>query len=93
MNLGPFTLRRVIGNSMEPFIYDGDYAIFIKLRTPRIGDIVIFFIDNIEYCKRIEKIENDCFWAKGDNFLNSLDSRRFGWVKLNRISYKFLIKV
>ena len=80
---------RVVGNSMEGTISEGDLVIF-KTRNLNleIGDIVVAFHPKIKsklIIKRIYKIYQNKFDLRGDNPLSSTDSREWGLIKLDLI--------
>jgi nickel-type superoxide dismutase maturation protease len=79
----------IIGNSMAPTFYDGDFLIFeCKINQKHnIGDIVLVdhpYRKNKKIVKRISKInEHGDYFLVGDNPLihETSDSRSFGYVK------------
>lgn len=62
-----FTLRRVIGSSMEPTFTNGQIIRVSSLPKPKVGRIVIAQIDTKEAVKRIAKISGDEVLLMGDN--------------------------
>ncbi|MDX1738801.1 MAG: S26 family signal peptidase [Alphaproteobacteria bacterium] len=75
-----FYLRRVVGNSMEPTLKEGQLVLLSKARNFKQGDVVIAFIDGREVIKRISKYKNGQMFLEGDNQLGSTDSNNYGWV-------------
>ncbi len=83
---------RVVGNSMEGTISEGDLIIYKKI-TPKnidlkIGDIVVASHPKIRsklIIKRIYQIYQNKFDLRGDNFLSSTDSREWGLIELDLI--------
>ena len=76
---------RVVGNSMEGVISEGDLITYKKINTKsldlEIGDIVVAFHPKIKsklIIKRIYSIYKNKFDLRGDNFLSSTDSRDWG---------------
>ena len=83
---------RVVGNSMEGVISEGDLIIYKKLNRKnldlKIGDIVVAFHPKIKsklIIKRIYKIFQNKYDLRGDNFLSSTDSREWGLIELDLI--------
>ena len=83
---------RVVGNSMESTISKGDLIIYKKINPKNldlnIGDIVVASHPTIKsklIIKRIYKIHQNKFELRGDNFLNSTDSREWGLIELDLI--------
>ncbi len=83
---------RVVGNSMERTLKEGDLITYKKLNQKNIdleiGDIVVVShprIKNKLIIKRIHKIYQNKFDLRGDNFFSSTDSREFGLIELDLI--------
>ena len=83
---------RVVGDSMESTISEGDLILYKKINPKNlhlnIGDIVVAshpIIKNKLIIKRIYQIHQNKFDLRGDNFLYSSDSREWGLVKLDLI--------
>ena len=83
---------RVVGNSMNPLILEGDLIIYKKLNTKNldlnIGDIVVAYHPKIKsklIIKRIYRVCKNKFDLRGDNFFSSTDSRDWGLIKLDSI--------
>ena len=83
---------RVVGNSMEETLKEGDLITYKKLNLKNIdlniGDIVVAShpkIKNKLIIKRIHRVYQNKFDLRGDNFLSSTDSREFGLIDLNLI--------
>ena len=83
---------RVVGNSMEETISEGDLITYKKI-TPKnleleVGDIVVASHPKIKsklIIKRIYQIHQNKFDLRGDNSLSSTDSREWGLVELDSI--------
>ena len=83
---------RVVGNSMERSLKEGDLITYKKI-NPRnvdfkVGDIVVAFHPKIKsklIIKRIYKIRKNKFDLRGDNCICSTDSREWGLIKLDLI--------
>ena len=83
---------RVVGNSMEDTLSEGDLIIYKKISPKnldlKIGDIVVAFHPKIKsklIIKRIYKIYQTKFDLRGDNFLSSTDSSEWGLIELDLI--------
>lgn len=77
---------------MMPALREGDFVVCAKKRTYKVGDVVIFRIDNKELIKRIYGKSEDKMYVLGDNQDASTDSRKFGAVSLNAIKGRCLYK-
>ena len=83
---------RVVGDSMEKILSDGDLIIYKKINPKnldlKIGNIVVANhpeIKNKLIIKRIHGIHKNRFDLRGDNLLLSTDSRSWGLIKLESI--------
>ena len=83
---------RVIGNSMEDTISEGDLIIYKNINPKNneleVGDIVVAFhpkIKNKLIVKRIYQIHQNKVYLRGDNSLSSTDSREWGLIELDLI--------
>ena len=83
---------RVIGNSMEPALFEGDLILFKKTSPKgsdiKIGNIVIAIHPsnkNKLIIKRIYRIYPNGLDLRGDNVYSSTDSRQLGLLKLDKI--------
>jgi len=83
---------RVVGNSMERTLKEGDLVIYKKLNPKnidlKIGDIVVAShpkTKNKLIIKRIHRIYQNKFDLRGDNSFSSTDSREFGLIELDLI--------
>lgn len=75
-----FFLRRVVGATMEPSLYEKD-LVFAVRKKPKVGDIVIANVNDREVVKRVTKIGSPALYTLlGDNEHASTDSRSFGAV-------------
>ena len=83
---------RVVGNSMERTLKEGDLVTYKKLNQKNIdleiGDIVVAShpkTKNKLIIKRIHRIYQNKFDLRGDNILSSTDSRDLGLIALDLI--------
>lgn len=83
---------RVIGNSMEPTIQDGDFLLVSRDRAHRIGDLVVVDINEKKLIKRVVDEDSNRVWLSGDNVKVSEDSREFGWVEVQNLKGKVLFR-
>lgn len=81
---------------MEPTLKQGSLVwvnnwafLFSK---PRVGDIVIFKVNNQELVKRIKNLEKEGATLVGDNPLDSYDSANFGLISFSQIVGKVVKK-
>ena len=83
---------RVVGNSMERTLKEGDLVTYKKLNPKNIdleiGDIVVAYhpkTKNKFIIKRIHRIYQNKFDLRGDNSFSSTDSRELGLFELDLI--------
>ena len=83
---------RVVGDSMEDTISEGDLIIYKKINPKNleleVGDIVVASHPKIKsklIIKRIYQIHQNKFDLRGDNSLSSTDSREWGLIELDLI--------
>ena len=83
---------RVVGNSMEEILSEGDLITYKKINPKnlnlKIGDIVVALHPKIKrklIIKRIYRIYQNKFDLRGDNSYASTDSREFGLIELDLI--------
>ena len=94
MKLTPFSRYKISGHSMEPTLKNGQ-VVWVNnwpylINKIRVGDIVIFEQDGKELIKRVAKINGKSVSLMGDNRSDSLDSRTFGEVNIEKISGKII---
>ncbi len=84
-------LFKVEGNSLYPYLNDGQRIVCLKLfkfSKIVIGDFVVFSKKPYGLMiKRVEKIKDGMFFVQGTDPM-SIDSRDFGWIKRADIQYK-----
>ena len=83
---------RVVGNSMENTLKEGDLIIYKSLKRTKsnlkMGDIIIANHPTIKdklIIKRIHSINTYGVELRGDNIYSSSDSRQFGLIKSSQI--------
>ena len=83
---------RVVGDSMEETISEGDLITYKKINPKNleleVGDIVVASHPKIKsklIIKRIYQIHQNKFDLRGDNSLSSTDSREWGLIELDLI--------
>ena len=85
-----FRFLRIQGESMTPEYQDGDFVLIMRVRRPKAGQVIVFH--NQLYgtlIKRIEKITEEGIYVVGTG-ANSLDSRRLGPVRPERVQGKVI---
>jgi signal peptidase I len=94
----PFRVA-VVGGSMRPALEPNEWAIAVRARTPRRGDVVVLEHPErpgLELVKRVTAIAGDAMpagraldpgtlWIEGDASDASTDSRSFGPVRLEAV--------
>ena len=73
-------LRRVVGNSMKPALFEGDIVVGVRRKRVRPGDIVVAKQRGREVIKRVDAIKKNKVYLVGDNKRQSTDSRQYGPV-------------
>lgn len=86
----PLARYKVYGDSMVPTLKEGHEVIcykwaFSKDKMPKVGDIVVAKIKDLEIVKRVIFVREDTVYLRGDNETDSTDSRNFGWISLRQI--------
>ena len=83
---------RVVGNSMEKTLLEGDLIIYKKTNPKNhdleINDLVVLYhpkIKNKLIVKRVFQIHQNKVDLRGDNSLSSTDSRTWGLIELDLI--------
>lgn len=79
------SIRRIIGQSMQPTLKEGQIVISIKRKRYKVGQIVIARQNNKEVIKRVSEVYGGYYNLLGDNLAKSTDSRQYGLVKDNDI--------
>ena len=90
---------KVKEQSMEPWIREGDFVLVNKMSylflKPKIGHVVVARHPQKPgtlLLKRIAKEKNGMYWLEGDFVLKSIDSRHFGWLKIDFLIGKVIHK-
>lgn len=81
---------------MEPFLLNNQAVLVSSIpfifSKPKIGDVVVFKVDDKIYIKRIKEIKSQKFFLIGDNKKDSLDSKKIGWIDKKNILGKIFFK-
>lgn len=85
--------RRVVGNSMQPSLKQGNIVLGISKKIYKVGDIVLVKVSGKEVIKRIIFIKDNTYDIRGDNASSSTDSRNYGFIDSNQILAKVIIKI
>ncbi len=86
----PLTRYKVFGDSMVPTLKEGYEVIcyrwaYSQKKLPKVDDIVVAKIKDLEIIKRVVFVRDDEVYLKGDNEHESTDSRNFGWINFRQI--------
>ncbi len=85
-------IRRVVGDSMEPFLSAGRLIVVVSSKHYNPGDVVGVRFDSKIIIKRIAKTRDNLVYVLGDNPRNSLDSRKLGWIASDNLVFKLLFR-
>ncbi len=87
---------RVTGDSMSPFLQDGDEVLLVRISGPKTGDVVVAkhpYKRTVKILKRVSRIDrHGAIFLLGDNPTESTDSRTFGAVQAIDICGKVVCK-
>jgi len=82
---------------MEPQIKDGEQILVSNIpylfKKPIVNDIVAIRFKNKILVKRIFRIIKNKYYVRGDNKSDSLDSRKFGFIKKDNLMGKVIYKL
>ena len=67
-----------------------DVLVWCWFSNPKVGDIVVVKKNGKEMIKRIQKVHDREYFVKGDNKLESTDSRNFGLIDKTQIIGKVI---
>ena len=86
----PLARYKVYGDSMLPTLKEGNEVIcyrwaYSAKKPPKVDDIVVAKIKDLEIIKRVIFVRDDEVYLKGDNEQQSTDSRNFGWINNRQI--------
>jgi len=81
-------LRRVMGDSMSPMLVPGNVVLGVWPRRIAAGDVVIVRHGGLDKIKRVANLRQNEIFLTGDNYLQSTDSRDFGWLEHTTIVAK-----
>jgi transcriptional regulator with XRE-family HTH domain len=77
IEVGPVRAKRIIGECMEPYLYEGDIVLITRPEEARDGDIVIATVDfEHTICKQV-KITDDDSWLQPINGEGVITEDRF----------------
>ncbi len=85
-------IKRIVGDSMSPYLNDRDLILVQRINKYRVGDVVGFKLNDKIFIKRIHEIKNHQIYVLGDNPDNSLDSRKLGWINRENLVFKLLFR-
>ena len=92
----PLFKFQIKGTSMLPAFRNGEKVLVNRLsylfRKPKAGDVVVIRHQK-DIIKRIAKVEKGKVFVVGDNGNKSTDSRNFGWIKMEKIVGKVVMKI
>jgi nickel-type superoxide dismutase maturation protease len=85
----PLQRYKVFGDSMIPTLKEGNEVICYRWayskNPPKVGDLVVAKVKDLEIIKRVMLVRDDEVYLKGDNEHQSTDSRNFGWINNRQI--------
>lgn len=85
----PLARYKVYGDSMIPTLKEGHevicYLWAYAKSSPKVDDIVVARIKDLEIIKRVVFVRDDEVYLQGDNEKQSTDSRNFGWINNRQI--------
>lgn len=79
------TVRRVVGKSMLPSLRQGSIVFAWRFKKPKVGDIVIAKLGDVEVIKRVFSYNKSGYYLLGDNLSCSTDSRKHGRVPSSKV--------
>jgi len=90
-----FRLIKVLGNSMVPRLYDGDFVFTSRFYTTlKVGHLVV--VDHALYGLILKKVlhiaPDGQLWLGGENN-QSMQSERIGWVSSRRVVGKVVASI
>lgn len=77
---------------MQPSYKNGDLVIVWKYGKVRPGNVIVFKKNALTMIKRVQKIENNRYYVRGDNYQESSDSEAFGTIQKSKIIGKVILK-
>ena len=75
---------------MEPSYKNGDRVVTTRLLKPKTGDVIVFKKNAMTMIKRVQKIENQKYHVRGDNWKESEGSDDFGLITREEIIGKVI---
>lgn len=85
-----FLIRQIMGDSMAPTLRPGVIVFGVRPSRVHPGDVVIIRHDNLDKVKRVKDIQTGKVFLTGDNYLQSTDSRDFGWLDVQAVIAKVI---
>lgn len=85
-----YEIMVVRGTSMLPTYNGGELVLIRKfnLRLKKDDIIVVKPTENSLAIKRVFEVKDSYIYVLGDNLSNSLDSRSYGWLKIEQVEGK-----
>jgi len=78
---------------MEPTLREGESVLVFRPLKGKRGDLIVFKKNAKTMIKRIERIEGDKVYVKGDNWQESTDSQEFGALNRAQIEGKVIARI
>ena len=78
--------------SLEPLIRENSLLIVFLTKNVKIGDIVVFYFGKVKLIKIVRKVRDNEIWVEGLH-PKSFDSKKFGWVKKEKILGKVILVI
>lgn len=88
-----FKIVMINGESMTPFINNGDIVLIKKENTYKVGDIIMFTYNDINFIKKIEVNYSDTAYYVNGTHNNSVSSYLLGNISHKNVIGKYYAKI
>jgi len=97
VNLFPLSRYTVHGDSMIPFLKEGEDVVCFNwaynFTEVKVGDVVVANVKGLKIVKRVLEVDGRRIFLKGDHEIMSTDSRNFGWLDKRQILGKAILYI